>query len=236
MKKYFSVFLLYIRGVFYPCIGFMTGTFLAQSLMFWYQGLHQGNLEWALSSGFPEASVPACIGFLTFCIFHAFSDRGGKMGNTLMRLRISEHEGYWMSVLANVCIFTLYFLMQGLVYIGLCFWYDPQVTALEILVTSYGDPLFHQFFPLQDGVQLAANIAMILGLSICSAAYPMRQRHGRHSLTTFAMLILIVVYQFLQRESDHLEAGQAIILFFGVVVCIFSSLCGVYNLEVDDND
>lgn len=235
MKKYFSVFLLYIRGIF-PGIGFLIGTFLAQSLMFWHQGLHQVNLEWALSSGFPEASVPACIGLLTFCIFHAFSDRGGKMGNTLLRLRISEHEGFWMSVLANICMFTLYFLLQGLVFIGFCFWYDPQVTALEILVTSYGDPLFHQFFPLQDGVQIAANIAMILGLSVCSAAYPMRQRHGRHSLTTFAMLILVVVYQFLQRESDHLEPWQAFILFFGVVVCLFSSLCGVYNLEVDDND
>lgn len=235
MKKYFSVFLLYIRGIF-PGIGLMIGTFLAQSFMFWYQGLHQRNLEWALLKGFPETSVPACIGFLTVCIFHAFSDRGGKMGNTLMRLRISEHDGYWMSVLANICMFTLYFLLQAMVLIGFCFWYNPQVTALEILVTSYDHPLFHQFFPLQDGVQMAANIAIILGLSVCSAAYPMRQRHGRHSLTTFAMVILVIGYLFLQRESDHLEAGQAIMLFFGVFICIFSSICGVLNLEVDDND
>ena len=235
MKKYVSVFLLYIRGIF-PGIGFIIGTFLAQSLMFWHQGLHQENLEWAFHSGFPNASVPACIGLLTFCCYHAFSDRGGKMGNTLLRLRISEHQGFWISVLANACMFTLYFLLQALVFIGFCFWYDPKETALEILVTAYGNPLFHQFLPLQDKVQTAANIAMILGLSICSAAYPMRQRHGRHSLTTFAMVILVVVYQFLQRESDHLESGQAIILFFGTAICIVSSLLGVLNLEVDDND
>jgi len=235
MKRYFSVFLLYIRGIL-PGIGFIIGTFLAQGLMFWYQGLHQGTLEGALSSGFPAASVPTCIAVLTFGIYHAFSDRGGKMGNTLLRLRISEHGGYWMSVLANACMFTLYFLLQGLVFIGLCFWFDPRVTALEIMVTSYVDPLFHQFFPLQDLWQIIANIALILGLSICSAAYPMRQRHGRHSLTTYAMLILMAFYLFLQRDSDHLASGETIILFFGVILCVFSSLCGVYNLEVDDDD
>ena len=141
-----------------------------------------------------------------------------------------------MHAAANALVFTLYFLVQALVYIAFCFWFDPGVTGLEILVTAYENVHFHQFLPLHDIWQIIANVATILGLSIACAAYPMRQRHGRNSITTYLMVLVVVFYQFLRDEGDHLDAGNSIFFLLVTIYCISVCLAGTMSLEVDDDD
>lgn len=115
-----------------------------------------------------------------------------------------------------------------------CFWYDPEVDFLTILIVAYDNPLFHTFFPLGNWMVVLTNLIVIAGLAICCAAYPMRQRHNKQSITTFLMLLVSFFYLYLQKEGDPLEVGYCILIMLASTYCITVALCGTMSLEVDD--
>lgn len=236
MKKYLSVFMLYVRGSVYPVLGTISGCFIGQAVLFGMYGLSGTALGHALSRTPFFTTVTCAISLIAAQLSIAFCDRGGKMNNTLQRLRISEKQIFWLQTAVNILMFALYFLAQGLMFMALCFWYDPDISGLGLLVNAYDHPLFHQFFPLDDIFLTITNSIVILGLSVCCAAYSMRQRHNRQSFTTFLMVLATCFYLFLQTEGDHLETGYSILILLVSVYCITLALCGTMSLEVDDND
>ena len=234
MKKYISVFMLFIRSSIYGVLGLLIGMGIGQGILFAFDGLNASNLEWALSQQPSFSGIVITLGLLCGMLNGPFCDRGGRMNNTLQRLSISEKQVFWMQAAANGLMITLFFLFQGLLFLLFGFWYDPEVDFLTILVISYENPLFHTFFPLGNWMVILTNLIVIVGLAVCCAAYPMRQRHNRQSITTFLMLLISFFYLYLQKEGDHLEAGYCILIMLGTAYCIAVALCGAMSLEVDD--
>lgn len=234
MKKYLSVFMLFVRSSLYGVLGLLLGSGISQAVLFAMDGLDDSSLVWALSGNPSFASIVVTLGLLCGMLNGSFCDRGGNMNNTLQRLEISEKMVFWMQAMSNAVMLTLFFLFQGLLFLIFAYWYDPDVSLLEILVVSYDNALFHCFFPLDNWVAMAANAALIAGLAICCAAYPMRQRHGRQSITTFLMILVCGFYLFLQKEDDHLHMGFCIGAICVTLYCIASALFGTMTLEVDD--
>lgn len=236
MKKYLSVCMLFVRSSIYGVLGLLLGSGIGQAVLFAMDGLDASSLNWALAGTPPYASIVITLGLLCGMLNGPFCDKGGRMNNTLQRLSISEKQIFWMQALSNALMITLFFLFQGLMFVLLSFWYDPEVSLLEVLVVSYQNPLFHCFFPLDNWLVMVTNAAMIAGLAICCAAYPMRQRHGRQSITTFLMILVFGFYLFLQKEEDHLHSGYCILAICVTLYCIASALVGTMTLEVDDYD
>ena len=234
MKKYVSVFMLFVRSSIYGVLGLLIGMGIGQGILFAMDGLHAANLAWALHSKPSFSGIVITLGLLCGMLNGPFCDRGGKINNTLQRLSISEKQIFWMQAAANGLMITLYFLFQGLLFVLFSFWYDPQVDLLTILVVSYDNPLFHTFFPLGNWMVILTNLIVIVGLAICCAAYPMRQRHNKQSITTFLMILVSFFYLFLQKEGDPLEVGYCVLIILAAIYCITVALCGTMSLEVDD--
>lgn len=234
MKKYVSVFMLFVRSSIYGVLGLLLGMGIGQAIIFAFDGLKASNLEWALSQQPSFSGIVITLGLLCGMLNSPFCDRGGRMNNTLQRLNISEKQVFWMQAAANGLMIMLFFLFQGLMFVLFCFWYDPEVDFLTILVVAYDNPLFHTFFPLGNWMVVLTNLIVIAGLAICCAAYPMRQRHNKQSITTFLMLLVSFFYLYLQKEGDHLEVGYCILIMLASTYCITVALCGTMSLEVDD--
>lgn len=228
--------MLFVRSSIYPVLGLLIGTGTGQAILFAFKSLDAQNLERALSRTPFFSGIVITLGLLCGTLNGSFCDRGGKMNNTLQRLSISEKQVFWMQAISNALMIALFFLFQGLLFVAFCFWYDPDVSMLTILVTAYQHPMFHTFFPLDNLLAMAVNLMLIIGLGICTAAFPMRQRHNRQSITTFLMLLAACFYLFLQRESGHMDMGNQIMIILVTLYCIIVSLCGTMSLEVDDNE
>ncbi len=236
MKKYVSVFMLLVRSSIYGILGILIGIGIGQAALFALDGLEALNLTWALSKSPSFSMIVITLGLFCGILNGSLCDRGGKMNNTLQRLAISEKMVFWMQALSNALMLILYFLFQGLLFILFSFWYNPQISLLEILVTAYDTPLFHVFFPLDNWLLVVTDGFVIAGLAICCAAYPMRQRHNKHSFTTFLMILVAFFFLFLENEGPHLEAGYPIVIICACIYCIAVSICGTMSLEVDDYD
>ena len=160
------------------------------------------------------------------------------MNNLILRLGVPEKHIFWLQVLFFFLVFWMFILVQGLIMILLCCvhdWVTPgQMDPMAIFVTSYQHPVFHRFFPLHDLMAWTDLLLLVTGLSICSAAYPMRQRHRRGSLSTIMMLIYAMT-QFASMDNIHLS-GSSMMLSLCVVICIVPvCLYGVLSMEVDDD-
>lgn len=237
MKKYLSVFMLMARSSIYPVLLVILGIAAVEAAIFFPAGMGAVHLERALGQvPFFEISCAALI-LLSIILATQLCDRGGKLNNTLQRLSISEQMVFWVQAVYNASVFLLLFLVQALTFIGLSYCYDTELfSGPAVLVTAYQHPLFHTFFPLDNMLAIATNLVIITGLGICTAAFPMRQRHNRQSIMTFLMLLAACFYLFLQGEGRHMDMGNQIMIILVTLYCMIVALCGTMSLEVDDNE
>lgn len=83
MKKYVSVFMLFVRSSIYGVLGLLLGMGIGQAVLFAFDGLKASNLEWALSQQPSFAGIVITLGLLCGMLNGPFCDRGGRMNNTL---------------------------------------------------------------------------------------------------------------------------------------------------------
>ena len=160
------------------------------------------------------------------------------MNNLILRLGVPEKHIFWLQVLFFFLVFWMFILVQGLIMILLCFifdWVTPgQLDPMAIFVTSYQHPVFHRFFPLHDLMAWTDLLLLVTGLSICNAAFPMRQRHRRGSMCTTVMLIYGMT-QFASIDNIHLSGASMTVSLFVVMCVVPVCLYGVLTMEVDDD-
>jgi len=240
MKQYLSPLMLVVRHSIYKVLWIFGIMILGETAFFLISGIHSHHLYHALNEIPAEVFLYGAIVLLAIILSHALCDRGGKMNNTILRLGISEQALYWLQAIYNTLVFALLFMLQGLLFVLFSLLYgaaNPEgYNVQSILVTSYQHWTFHVVFPQDNVLCLITGLMISIGLGICTAAYPMRQRHGMRSITTAVMLVLALLCTFMQEEGGHLDISVSLV--YGLIpclLCIGSSLCGVLTMEVDDH-
>lgn len=241
MKKQLSVFMLIVRSSIWKVLLILGAMVLSQVLLFFIMGAGEEAYLLNALQRIP-LNVVVLIGFsLQFlALAIPLSDRGGRMNNLILRLGLSEKQIFWLQVLFNIAVYCLFFLVQALTMLLLCLIYDwvtpGDLDPFAVFATSYQYPFFHAFFPLHNVVGWLTNLVMVLGLGICTAALPVRQRHRLNSLCSILMNTFAVMYYC----NIIIDGYQFEYSYFGVVmifvfILVTISLYGVLTMEVDDD-
>ena len=239
MKRYVSVFMLMVRMSFGKILMTLFAMAAVQVGLFFITGAgDQQYLLDALNRIPFTIVVLISLSVLCFVLVTPWGDRGGRMNNLILRLGVPEKHIFWLQVLFFFLAFWMFILVQGLIMILLCFifdWVTPgQLDPMAIFVTSYQHPVFHRFFPLHDLMAWTDLLLLVTGLSICNAAFPMRQRHRRGSMCTTVMLIYGMT-QFASIDNIHLSGASMTVSLFVVMCVVPVCLYGVLTMEVDDD-
>ena len=239
MKRYVSVFMLMVRMSIWKVLLTLFAMAAVQVGLFFITGAgEQQYLLDALNRIPFTIVILISLSVLCFALVTPWGDRGGRMNNLILRLGVPEKHIFWLQVLFFFLVFWMFILVQGLIMILLCFifdWVTPgQLDPMAIFVTSYQHPVFHRFFPLHDLMAWTDLLLLVTGLSICNAAFPMRQRHRRGSMCTTVMLIYGMT-QFASIDNIHLSGASMTVSLFVVMCVVPVCLYGVLTMEVDDD-
>lgn len=239
MKRYVSVFMLMVRMSFGKILMTLFAMVAVQVGLFFITGAGEKQYLLDALNRIPFTIVVLIsLSVLCFALVTPWGDRGGRMNNLILRLGVPEKHIFWLQVLFFFLVFWMFIMVQGFIMILLCFifdWVTPgQLDPMAIFVTSYQHPVFHRFFPLHDLMAWTDLLLLVTGLSICNAAFPIRQRHRRGSMCTTVMLIYGMT-QFASIDNIHLSGASMTVSLFVVMCVVPVCLYGVLNMEVDDD-
>lgn len=240
MKKYLSAAMLVIRYSLYPVLWILGLMVLGEVGMFLFSGgLGESNLYRAVQDISAHYFFYGALVLTSIVLSRALCDKGGRMNNTILRLSLSEKQLFGIQAAYNTFVYLLLFLIQGLVFILLSLWYSsvhPEAMNQQtIFVTAYQHWMFHTFFPLDNLFVKMMMGFLAMALGICTAAYPMRQRHGKRSFSTVFMVLFALFYFYLQCEGNHLDYSALVYTLCPGIFCIVSALVGTLTMEVDEN-
>lgn len=177
---------------------------------------------------------------MTGILCFAMQDRGGRQNYFLNRLMVSPKTLFWNHALYNSLCYVLLFIVEGLSLVGLGVWaqgaFPERFSYQTLFLICYQSDMIHSFFPLEDWFLWISNLVMILGLGICTAALPTRNRSRKTSVTTFVMGMVLPVNLFLHVEDTNaLDSTTRVIVMVLSGFCIMFALSGVLGLEVDED-
>ena len=240
MKKHISVFNLMVRSSIWKVLLILGAMAVSQVILFFAMGAgEEAYLLDALKRIPSQAVVYIGLILMLFALCLPLSDRGGRMNNLILRLGLPEKEIFWLHVLFCAVAYWLFIMTQALIMVLLCLihdWVTPgDMDPMAVFVTSYQHPLFHRFFPLHDWIGWVNHLLIVIGLSICTAAQTIKQRHRYNSICTSIMIVFAAIHFSSLDTGDHLHFSQIVLPFF-VTICVVSvCLYGVLTMEVDDD-
>lgn len=238
MKKHISVFLLMVRTSIWKALLILAAMAVAQVALFFIMGAgEQAYLLDALERIPSSYVVIVGLNLLAAGLYAPLSDQGGRMNHLILRLGLPEKRIFWIQVLVNAGIYGLFIMGQGMIMLLLCMIYDwvtpGNLDPMAIFVTSYQHPLFHRFFPLHNPVGWINHLILVTGLSICTAAFPMRQRHRYNNACSIIMTVYAALY-YGSLAGDHLHSSEMLFPSLTTAILVIAVLFSVMTMEVDD--
>lgn len=197
MRRYLSVWMLYVKSSIYRAIGMIVIMAALQTALFWYvlrlartaaaAGEELCGYAVTVETVFLESRIcwvfAAAFVLLSVVLMGACTGSGSVTGYTLRRLRISDKGVFLAQTAANACFYLLLLAAEILVTFALASLYTAQpelyVTNQTIPLAYYRDPFLHGLLPLSDWFCLIRNVLMWLGLSVAAACYPVLRRRGK---------------------------------------------------------
>ena len=121
--------------------------------------------------------------------------KGGRLGYTLRRLRISEEAAVLWQSGYHVACFAMLWAVQAALALGFCMWYagtlDPAyVSGQSALLAFYRSGFLHGLLPLANLSRWGYIMMSGAALGITSAMFGYHQRHGRKGIAGFIALAL----------------------------------------------
>lgn len=247
LKKYISVFSLYIRSGIYKLIGLIALMALAQVLIF-KNILNPVMVDEVVTQALlgieyyiDRSKIIFIFGFtflvLTVCLTVIGCEFGSKQGYTLRRLRISEKQITCCQALANTLMYTVFLVSELIVAFVLCRIYMnyalesnlADVTHINhqtIFLAFYRNDFLHSLLPLEDIIRHITNILSVIALGFTSAVFPYFLRRRRISLELF-ILIPFIVLNFTNNEPYF--AIAACLIFIGIAMVRIGSEARAYD-------
>lgn len=207
MKKHLSVFMLMVRSSFYPIVGLLMAMAVIQSavfcrLLFLGSSEEVFGLEHMVSGSHLGWIFGIFFWLIAFFLLRTGNGHGSKQGYTLLRLGISERWVFFWQCVYNCLMFTLFWLVECLIVLGLTRLYvhcAPQgyVTGQTVFLAFHRSDFLHSLLPMDDTLAWVRNGILVLCLGICAARFPVDARRG-YKFQEFVPLACITVPFFTQ--------------------------------------
>lgn len=199
MKKYYSVFSLYIRKDFWKCMILLLALFAADTVIYfrYAANLQTEDFQHVMVNSRQPFERIFLVAFLALCVIRSFQGKSrSSYGCTLSRLRISERAVFGMNALANACYFIVLWLAHAfMVYFSLrrfaaAAGQEDSYTWLITLLCS--DGFFHGLIPVADPLTLIRNILYAAAAGIACAALTLSARHHERLMSPVILILTII--------------------------------------------
>lgn len=243
MKKYLSVFMIYVRSSFYKFVLLLTAMAAVQTALFLRmpEKIHKhtnmthkfmGVEETLQGSGLFIVFGVAFV-LLTVILCYAGCELSGKQGYTLRRLRIKENKVFLMQFSANTMFYAMFWFCEIVIIRFLMQLYLKDVpeeiyTNQMLMLSFYRNDFLGSLLPLSDTVNLVRNIIWIFAMGASSALFPYLQRRGK---IAFSLLIMtaIVLVGFAAGDSAGTKALPAVWAVLIIISSLWRTMRGDYD-------
>ncbi len=189
MRKHLSVFMLMAQHSFYKILAILILSAVLQLGFSYYlitEKIVQIQMIEVIAQKLPLFFQVSFI-LIFALLLTTTAEQKGKERYTLMRLAISEKKVFFWQSLYNFFAFSLLYLVQILVAIGVSFMFvniapAEYVSEQTIFLAFYRSDFFNALLPTVEDIIFVRNVASILAFSMISAFVPMR---GKRALKTF---------------------------------------------------
>lgn len=245
MKQRLSVWMLILRPTLVPLVLLLSGSSILQYLFFrralaeavdTFGGrapTYSASFEAILREG-PFQLIPAVVFLLTalLFLFAAGDAAGGRMGDSLGRLAVSEKETHlwwagWFSLgFLLVAVWQL-LLLLGLLTLWLRSPLGVYAGSHPYLLACWRSPLLHSLLPLDDLTRWIRNLILLPCLGLCLSVGAYFNRRGKRTLTPLWPIGLTLVL-FVREKASF---GTDLLLTLSVLL---PTLALLYTFWRDD--
>jgi len=244
MKKYLSVFMLFVKSSLLPFFGILLLLFLFQTGLF-KLCLEKAMAERALMEnpyplGFEgliaksRLILPfgAAFVLLSFFLSKFGCDLGAKPSYTLKRLRIEEQTIFLVQFLHNT---LFYFLLLGAQTLFILFLFRLYTQAAQpgwfsgqsLFLAFYRSEFLHALFPMDSRLFHVRNLFLCLSMGALSARFPYAQRRGHFSLL-LPLFMALLCFNF---SADLSAEGNGVLLIAASIYALFHVFVHVFAKE-----
>ena len=247
LKKYLSVFMLYIRSSVYKVLALLGAMAVLQTVLFMsvpefkmMRSLEKMHKFYGVEDLLEKSGLFIVFGvafvLLTLIVCYVGCEFSGKQGYTLRRLRISEKRVFLMQVLSNTLFYALFWLceiviIRVLMQIYLRYVPDAIYTNQMLMLSFYRNELLMAVMPMSNLVCLFRNIIWVLAMGVTSAYLPYMQRRRKIAFSLVVMAAIVIV-GFVSGDDI---SSQNITAVWAVMI-IISALVRVVRGESDEKE
>lgn len=240
MRKQASVFLRFVRGLYYKQLILYTVLALLSIGCVAWEATHGGVLfhkaveeSWA----FPIWRF-AYLATLIL-LWNNGAENGSRQEYTLKRLGIPYQMVFvWQAIYNCICLFTMWAVFAvGMFGAGLIFYRIVPMDAMEhnLFLSFYMSRYLHNLLPLHDGIRWGRNILMTLCVGITAAHFPVQRRHRKFSYSAIVAafcMMLAMGYGLIGNEGVTYD----LILSGCALLAAISALCGGLGKEEERDE
>lgn len=238
MKQHRSVFSLMVHSALVPVLLVILGMIAAETVAFWLafgQGAVPLEVVWSHSRISWIFSVALVVLTLVLCRMGCRGSSNPRY--TLERLSISRKACFGWQALANGLFILLFWAVQTLTAILLCFAFQqkaaaPFVTHQSVFLAFFRSPFLHTLLPFQDWLVWLSNGVTLLALAICSARFPLAQQNGHKFQETYLVLLVAV----LTRNHGIHQLSPCVLTVLVCAALILFALHQVFFWEEEPNE
>lgn len=209
MKKYISVFSLYVRSSIYKLIAVIVLMAAAQIVLF-NKTLNSDYATADTLMGIESLTEVSRIQFVFGAAFLAVTaflilngcEFGTKQGYTLRRLCVKEKSVLLCQAMANTLFYAVLLISEILISYVVCMMYmkfaeTPEiaekvsVSNQTVFLAYYRSNFLHALLPLNDILKHISNLIALLGMGFTSALFPYFLRRKKVSLEVFILMFFI---------------------------------------------
>lgn len=200
-RQHKSVFLLMVRSSLYPVLGVLALTVSVEcGLLAWaWHNAADIPLEMVLRESHVElACLLGLIGMSVF-LCRTGCEFDSKVGYTLSRLSVGPGWQLLWQTTYNACCYVLFWSAQVVLMYGFCVWFmehagDGYASNQVVMLAFYRSDFLHSLLPMESVARWVRNVVLLVCLSLCAAAAPVKQRRARQKQRKIDSLEIMFMY------------------------------------------
>lgn len=243
MKKYTSVFALFVRSSIYKVVGVLLLMAAVEFGRFYWnlraavkhfetsggtafpnleQLLYSSGIFWCFAAALVLISAALC---LPGCEFN------GKTGYTLKRLSITDREVVLTQAVYNLGVYLLLFFTQTVVCFGLCRLYTASaptelISNQTVFLAFYRSPFLHSLLPMGEFALWVRNLFLVTALGWAAAVFHFIQRKKKFPVGLVIQIVLTIL--FFSSRNIHIGNHANILLMIVVSCAVLGE--GIYSV------
>lgn len=240
MRKYFSVFMLFVRSVFLPVLVLILLLVSANLAVYFIMAQAEPEMLENMLSRLPLElifGVSAALTVIMLCL--SCTGRDAKPVYTLARLSLSKPGVFLCQSFCNVVMLFLVLAAEVLSLLFICSHHldalpEEYKTGQSLFLAFYRSDLLHSVLPLEDIIRWSKNAVMIMGMAVICANSSYKLRLGKKAYILPTVSFVFAAETFVSSMGNTGLDGFCIVVF--AVISALIMAFAFTGEEVEDDE